>query len=402
MHVRAEPLVAARRGAGASPCGCTRRVAARDAIDAREHSLALASSPRSGTATAPGRRRCARPRRRARGSRRRRTRYADVGDLAAAGGVERRVGELDEDAAVRALERADGRRLLGRLIADEVASRTRRCGELARALARARPRLAAAAGARALALVRHQPLEAGRRRPPAPARRRARASARSGSRRCRGGGTRPRRDDARALARALDQLAQHAEPCSSVCPKCSSSEASQTRRSPRAARRAPGRRRPSAPARARRSGRGSRAGSRASGRAGSRGASRAAARSRAPRWTARRRRRRGSHRRGAWSASTRMCGRRGRLAVARPESSSPSSISGWNWSVSNTVGDALQDHRHPVEPHAGVDVARRQRRQRLGRVLVVLHEDEVPELEEARVLAAGKIVGAAVSRPRSR
>ena len=30
--------------------------------------------------------------------------HADVGDLAAAGGVERRVGELDEHAAVRALD----------------------------------------------------------------------------------------------------------------------------------------------------------------------------------------------------------------------------------------------------------------------------------------------------------
>jgi hypothetical protein len=56
---------------------------------------------------------------------------------------------------------------------------------------------------------------------------------------------------------------------------------------------------------------------------------------------------------------------------------------------------ALQDRGHAVEPHAGVDVARRQRLQVVGGTLVVLHEDEVPELQEALVLTARKIVGAA-------
>ena len=50
--------------------------------------------------------------------------------------------------------------------------------------------------------------------------------------------------------------------------------------------------------------------------------------------------------------------------------------------------DALLDQRHAVEAQAGVDVRRRQRRERARRVLVVLHEDEVPVLQEALVLAA--------------
>ena len=53
---------------------------------------------------------------------------------------------------------------------------------------------------------------------------------------------------------------------------------------------------------------------------------------------------------------------------------------------------ALQDRRHAVEPEAGVDVARRQPHQVVVGILVVLHEDEVPELQEALVLAAGQVV----------
>ena len=45
--------------------------------------------------------------------------------------------------------------------------------------------------------------------------------------------------------------------------------------------------------------------------------------------------------------------------------------------------DVLQDRRPALEPEAGVDVLLRERRQRSVRVLLVLHEDEVPELEEA-------------------
>ena len=56
---------------------------------------------------------------------------------------------------------------------------------------------------------------------------------------------------------------------------------------------------------------------------------------------------------------------------------------------------ALQDRRETVEAEAGVDVLGGQRRERPGRVLVELHEDEVPVLEEALVLAAREVVGGA-------
>ena len=59
----------------------------------------------------------------------------------------------------------------------------------------------------------------------------------------------------------------------------------------------------------------------------------------------------------------------------------------------------LEDRREPVEPETGVDVLGRQRRQRVDRVLVELHEHEVPVLEEALVLAAGQIVGLAEVEP---
>ena len=45
--------------------------------------------------------------------------------------------------------------------------------------------------------------------------------------------------------------------------------------------------------------------------------------------------------------------------------------------------NVLDDRREPLEPHARVDVLLRQRRQRSVLVLLVLHEDEVPELEVA-------------------
>ena len=81
---------------------------------------------------------------------------------------------------------------------------------------------------------------------------------------------------------------------------------------------------------------------------------------------------------------------------ARPESSWPSSISGQNWSVSNTDVLALEDRRHAVQPEARVDVAASAAaRAVVRRVLVVLHEHEVPELQEALVLAARQILGRA-------
>ena len=51
--------------------------------------------------------------------------------------------------------------------------------------------------------------------------------------------------------------------------------------------------------------------------------------------------------------------------------------------VDGTVRHVLDDRGEPLEPHARVDVLLRQRCQRPVRMLLVLHEDEVPELEEA-------------------
>jgi hypothetical protein len=57
--------------------------------------------------------------------------------------------------------------------------------------------------------------------------------------------------------------------------------------------------------------------------------------------------------------------------------------------------DALQNRRQAVQAEPGVDVLRRQRRQRVDRVLIELHEHEVPVLEEALVVAARQVVGLA-------
>ena len=57
--------------------------------------------------------------------------------------------------------------------------------------------------------------------------------------------------------------------------------------------------------------------------------------------------------------------------------------------------DALLDHGHAVEAQARVDVLGRQRGERADRILVVLHEDEVPVLQEALVVAAREVVGRA-------
>ena len=88
--------------------------------------------------------------------------HADVGDLAAAGGVERRVDELDEHAAVALLDRADRRRLLGRLVADEAVAKP---AAPANALARSRPASASPSPPSPArlrrALLVHQRVEAG-------------------------------------------------------------------------------------------------------------------------------------------------------------------------------------------------------------------------------------------------
>ena len=58
--------------------------------------------------------------------------------------------------------------------------------------------------------------------------------------------------------------------------------------------------------------------------------------------------------------------------------------------------DVLEDPRRPLEAHAGVDVLLRERRQRVVRVQLVRHEDEVPELEEALAArAAGQAAAGA-------
>jgi hypothetical protein len=56
-------------------------------------------------------------------------------------------------------------------------------------------------------------------------------------------------------------------------------------------------------------------------------------------------------------------------------------------------GDVLEDGGQAVEPQAGVDVSGGQRGQGAGRVLVELHEDQIPVLDEALVVAPRKVVG---------
>ena len=101
-----------------------------------------------------------------------------------------------------------------------------------------------------------------------------------------------------------------------------------------------------------------------------------------------------------WSASTRSARSTSGEEPARlPESCSPSPISGTNWSVSKTDVTPWRIAARRFRPSpvsmfcagSGVSV--------LDRVLVELHEDEVPVLQEALVLAAGKIVGLAEVQP---
>ena len=101
-----------------------------------------------------------------------------------------------------------------------------------------------------------------------------------------------------------------------------------------------------------------------------------------------------------WSASTRSARSTSGEEPARlPESCSPSPISGMNWSVSKTEVTPCRIAASRLRPEPGVDVLRRQRRQRVDRVLVELHEDEVPVLQEALVLAARQVVGLAEVQP---
>src|SRR4029453_8910178 len=59
--------------------------------------------------------------------------------------------------------------------------------------------------------------------------------------------------------------------------------------------------------------------------------------------------------------------------------------------------DALHHRRRPLEAHARVDVLLRQRRHGAVRVQLVLHEDEVPELEEALAGATRRALGPAAA-----
>ncbi len=59
------------------------------------------------------------------------------------------------------------------------------------------------------------------------------------------------------------------------------------------------------------------------------------------------------------------------------------------------VSHALQDRRQPLEPEASVYVLARQRLQLAALVAVVLHEDEVPQLQVAVAVAAGPAIRAA-------
>src|SRR5918993_291494 len=61
--------------------------------------------------------------------------------------------------------------------------------------------------------------------------------------------------------------------------------------------------------------------------------------------------------------------------------------------VNGAVRDVLDDRGESLEPHPRVDVLLRQRRQRAVAVLLVLHEDKVPELEEAVAAVARRRAG---------
>src|SRR5918994_147243 len=61
--------------------------------------------------------------------------------------------------------------------------------------------------------------------------------------------------------------------------------------------------------------------------------------------------------------------------------------------VDGAVRDVLDDRGETLEPHPRVDVLLRQRRQRAVAVLLVLHEDKVPELEEAVAAVARRRAG---------
>ncbi len=66
-------------------------------------------------------------------------------------------------------------------------------------------------------------------------------------------------------------------------------------------------------------------------------------------------------------------------------------------SVSKMLPALLQQHRDALDPAPGVDVLGGQRCERTVVAAVELHEDEVPELEEAVAVAPGLAVGPAAA-----
>ena len=98
----------------------------------------------------------------------------------------------------------------------------------------------------------------------------------------------------------------------------------------------------------------------------------------------------------------RAVGRRTSRRTACRSAPRRASTSGRNWSVSNTDVRALHDRRQRLRPMPVSMFLRRQRRERVDRVLVVLHEHEVPVLQEALVLAAREVVLGCRTRARGR
>ena len=173
---------------------------------------------------------------------------ATVGDLAAPGGVERRLDELDQHPAVVRDRRADRGLDVGRLVAEEVGREPGFAGERLRALAEilagpvAPGRSPRDACADPPSATRTPP-----RRPRDRARRRARALGRSGIRRCRASETRLRLRCPRRRSPSRGRSARRA----ACCPARASGRSSPPRRQATcgrcpAARRAPGTPSPSA------------------------------------------------------------------------------------------------------------------------------------------------------------
>ena len=58
---------------------------------------------------------------------------------------------------------------------------------------------------------------------------------------------------------------------------------------------------------------------------------------------------------------------------------------------------ALQHHRQALQAQAGIDILARQRRAFAIEILVILHKDQVPDLQKTLALAAGPAIGLAAA-----